>query len=690
MQQRSTRWAAAFLLAAAVVFFRKVLFQGDYTFPWDFLYYHYPLSSLMTRAFASGEFPLWDTSTYCGRPFYALLQSQAFYPPAILTSLAGAVAGERRVLYLLELQAVAHVFLAGLFTFGLLRALRVGVAAALAGALVYQLGAFFTSQAQHLGAVDAAAWMPLAWHAVILLGRGFTWRRMALLVAALAMSFLAGFTAVTIVVFGSAGMLALALAAVRSAPVGLPFYVIAGAAWAALVSAIQLFPTMELAGLSVAAQRAQYGNGSGMPLEALITLLWPNWWGVFEFGTVEWKLPFNATFVYLYCGIPALVFAVAALVRRAGRQTAVFAGLAVAFAFWMLGNSTVVGRTLVPLLPGTLRGAMYVEFAMAAFVLALAVLAGLGADALLAGRGRALHAAVVLLVAADLVWAGSGRPFNTSRGAGIDFAQIDGVREIPAVLRDLSRRTTPPARIDNMGGSSTWTGCSPLFDVPSANGDDPFALTRLIEVRNIFGQGNPWERYRDVVAPGSPVLDLLNVEYLVARTGAPSHGLERAANVPGMAVYRNPGALPRFFLVGRTHRAANLADAVALMRAPEFDPSEEAVVEGVAVRAEGSGTVRVKRYGTREIELETEAALPALLVTSEAWYPGWRAWVDGSGQPLILTNAAFRGLEIPAGRHTVRMRFDPPVLWRSGMVSLAALLALAGLVAAGDNRRRKA
>ena len=104
----------------------------------------------------------------------------------------------------------------------------------------------------------------------------------------------------------------------------------------------------------------------------------------------------------------------------------------------------------------------------------------------------------------------------------------------------------------------------------------------------------------------------------------------------------------------------------------------------------GAGTVRVVRYGEREVALETEADGPALLVSSEAWYPGWRAWVNGREQPLVLTNAAFRGLAVPAGRSTVRMRFDPPVLWRGAAVSLAALAALAMLAAVGDNRRSKA
>ena len=124
-----------------------------------------------------------------------------------------------------------------------------------------------------------------------------------------------------------------------------------------------------------------------------------------------------------------------------------------------------------------------------------------------------------------------------------------------------------------------------------------------------------------------------------------------------------------------------------MMGDPGFDPRTEAVVEA-GVEAQAAGRVAVLAYGAREITLETDAAGPALLVSSEAWYPGWRAWIDGKEAPLVIVNAAFRGLAVPAGRRRVRMRFDPPVLWRGAGISLAALAILTAL-AVRDNKRAK-
>ena len=145
----------------------------------------------------------------------------------------------------------------------------------------------------------------------------------------------------------------------------------------AAVTAVQWLPSRELERLSVASQRARWATpDSGMALQALVSLVWPDRLGVFEFPGNNWSLPWNPTFLYLYCGIPALLLAALALAlaREWRRETAVFAAVTAAFALWMLGGSTPIGHALMPRLPDGLRGAVYPEFGMAAFS---------------AGRGRA-------------------------------------------------------------------------------------------------------------------------------------------------------------------------------------------------------------------------------------------------------------------------------------------------------------
>ena len=66
------------------------------------------------------------------------------------------------------------------------------------------------------------------------------------------------------------------------------------------------------------------------------------------------------------------------------------------------------------------------------------------------------------------------------------------------------------------------------------------------------------------------------------------------------------------------------------------------------------------------------------LVSTDAWYPGWKAYVDGRPATLHRANLAFRAVSVPAGRHRVAFRYEP----RSVRVGLA-LTALAGCIIAG-------
>jgi uncharacterized membrane protein YfhO len=93
-------------------------------------------------------------------------------------------------------------------------------------------------------------------------------------------------------------------------------------------------------------------------------------------------------------------------------------------------------------------------------------------------------------------------------------------------------------------------------------------------------------------------------------------------------------------------------------------------------------------YAPRRVRLNVESSAPGFLVTSETFYPGWRAFLDGREHKPVLTNVAFRGLAVPAGRHTVTMEFDPPILRWSAVATMFSAVLLMAAIAIGDNRRK--
>ena len=67
------------------------------------------------------------------------------------------------------------------------------------------------------------------------------------------------------------------------------------------------------------------------------------------------------------------------------------------------------------------------------------------------------------------------------------------------------------------------------------------------------------------------------------------------------------------------------------------------------------------------VELRTVTSDPTFLVLRDTYYPGWRAFVDGHEVHIWRTDYLFRGVEVPAGEHTIRFEFSP-LSFRVGLV----------------------
>jgi len=672
-------YAYAALLAEVVLFHRKVLFAAGYLLPWDFRVVHLPLATFVADSLARGAMPLWDPFTYCGVPIFANIQTALFYPPVLAATAAGAWLGAELLPRLLAIAAVIQIFFAGACTYSLLRRLGARPAAAWIAGTVYEAGFFFASQAEHLGAIQGAAWLPLAWWCVVELGEGLRWRRLALLAMALAMTVLAGLPQVAVAVFGSVLVLAVLMTAFRLARRTLPLHVLMAWGWALLIAAVQIVPTIELTRHSVAKYRAEWlGTGGGIKPAALWSLVNPNYWSVFDLA--KFHGPSDPTFLYLYSSLLGLALALAAMFWKPDRWRRVFAALTIAACIWMLGDSTPVGRWIFEALPVGIRIGLHFEFTICVFALGLAVLAGLGAERFL--RGARWQVAVGIVIAADLLLAGSDRPFNTASLAaepGITHDSVDGNRELITRLRTLTATAMPPYRIDTTAGLYLWASSAPLMEIPTANGCDPLAPERMIQVRLSFAPGKRWGTCYQVVNAGSSVLGLANVKYLVSR-----------GQSGGYRIDENTHVLPRFFLVRQVRAAGGLAEAERALQAADFDPAQTAIVESPAAelpRPETAGSVEVVSYAASELAVRTHSTGPSFLVASEAWYPGWEATLDGRPTRLYITDVAFRGVAVPAGDHRIAMQFVPRILYRSAVVSLIALLAVAFVLLSGARTR---
>ena len=107
-----------------------------------------------------------------------------------------------------------------------------------------------------------------------------------------------------------------------------------------------------------------------------------------------------------------------------------------------------------------------------------------------------------------------------------------------------------------------------------------------------------------------------------------------------------------------------------------------------AFPATASGSARIVSEIPTRIVVQAQMDTPGLLVLTDFWEKGWRAYVGGRAAPILRTDYALRGVRLPAGPAVVEFRYEPALTTLTFWLAGAALLVICGWVGLGFWRKR--
>ncbi|MBU0495416.1 MAG: oligosaccharide flippase family protein [Chloroflexi bacterium] len=182
----------------------------------------------------------------------------------------------------------------------------------------------------------------------------------------------------------------------------------------------------------------------------------------------------------------------------------------------------------------------------------------------------------------------------------------------------------------------------------------------------------------------SPILDLLGVRHALTTQDINLSGWTEVYRGE-VNIYRNEDALPRAFLVPRVQPASSREEALTLLAAPDFDPRQVAIVEGLSLETASQGEVayapaKIVSYQPNEVIISATVPGPAVLILADSYFPGWRAYVDEQETPIYRADGCLRAVLLSGDApHTVRFKYMPDS-FRYGlyMSFIGAVLALLG------------
>ena len=387
--------AVAVLLALTLVASWELVVGGT-AIGMDAATFFYPLYSLLGQRLRDGDLPGWNPYSLSGAPFAADPQSGWMYLPAMLLFTLFSLSTAAKA------YTVFHLLLAGLGTYGLARAVRLGPAAALVAAAAYEFNTFQYDRAVKCFACSgASAWLP-----VILLGaelaiRTEGWRRRALAwgVAGFAISqvlavWLGQGAYYDLMALGGYVLFRTLIsppkhaAALRRRPVWFAVHSVSILAFGFAFGAAGLLPRIEYNLLSTLAggySRSVHIAGG--------------------FGPSRWSLLLTRD-RSLYIGVVVLVLCVAALAASRGRRGAAYwACLALGPLMLARSLNTPLHQALYALLPGFEQLHPHVpDRILLVMYLGLAMLAGIGVQLLTESAAPARRAAAAVLVGLGTAW----------------------------------------------------------------------------------------------------------------------------------------------------------------------------------------------------------------------------------------------------------------------------------------------
>src|SRR5277367_3428 len=150
--------------------------------------------------------------------------------------------------------------------------------------------------------------------------------------------------------------------------------------------------------------------------------------------------------------------------------------------------------------------------------------------------------------------------------------------------------------------------------------------------------------------------------------------------LPTTFVYQNLAAMPRVWLVPKAEEMPPDKSILVIHTNHDFDPHKVAFVEEpleFSGSANPTDSAKLTTVANGSMTVSANTKTPQLLITSDAYYPGWEAQIDGKPTHIYQADYLFRAVLVPAGEHTVHFEYKPKSLENGLAISALSALFLA-------------
>lgn len=613
--------------------------QNEIVYGGDLLTQFYYWKGFLAQNLREGQIPFWNPYNFSGTPFLAHPGTAVFYPATLL--------------YLLfplniafSINYFIHLVIGGMGMFFLCRKYSSALIS-LFSAVIFMYSGYFSTRiyAGHVDLMTTAVWIPWVIYFIFSVTANPDKRKYIIkAIISLTLLIFAGYSAYLVFILELFFLFFIWLLFIRSQNIGRIFVSFSLIIVASLmVASVQWLPTWQLTRNSIRGGGLPYSLASwgSLPVSGLRLFMDPL--NRNELNKISFNLgggprdnPFDhftgglpLILVILYLFYELLIFLTNAGKKRIKISRDFWFYLIVSLLFVWISFGPFITPNLHYWLYTVLPPYRYIRIPIQNLVIPVVLVPVILAMILSKIKLRALQVTIGFLIIAELFIFSRQFIFLTDiPEQKHDRSMINKINKNPTKGRVLLgfRVISPLLNRFDMNSSM-------LYRFESTSGYDPVILKSYYDFID-SGAGNnssslPFYNVEiPPVAPDKDVIRRLNVSQVVNDDGK---------------VTENKNFLPRFYYSG----------------------NDSCIDE--------NKNIKIVEYSLNKVILNSTNECGSVLYSSEVYYPGWRANIDGKNIQVIKSYSPFRTINLPKGSHTIEYYYYPEIYFQGFLISITGI-----------------
>jgi len=230
-----------------------------------------------------------------------------------------------------------------------------------------------------------------------------------------------------------------------------------------------------------------------------------------------------------------------------------------------------------------------------------------------------------------------------------------------------------------------------LYGISSFDGYTAFETTNTALIKQLALSGDSdTERVIEIGTSSAKLLGMEGVQYIVSVKNiiSDSNDLELVWQKPNpdtksiYKIYRNKQFIDIIHPVNKTVIEYSTQQMVNDLLSTSFTPKDAALIYDLNPVQNFPDEVSITniRNDSGDISFHTVSSGNSFIVISESYYPGWKTLVDNQETDILPVNINSMGLYLTAGKHNVRLFYDPNSYQLGKIVSFISLLIVVAIL----------